>query len=344
MKVLALAHQYVPVRNAGAETMLHGMLSALARAGHDVHVSLSMQDGPAYVHDGINVWPRQGPKAYHAHHLPADLLIGHLENTQPAAFLGHLNNVPVVLVHHNTFDGSKNALHLHGSRADLVVVNSQWMADDLTQWHRDQGLTQPRTIIMRPLVRRSDYEVEGPRDRVTLVNLKRRAAGGAGAMLSKGGETFWAVAARMPKTRFLGVVGSYGVQAEGDLPNVEIVTHVPSDRMAEQVYARTRVLLMPSSYESWGRAATEATAAGIPVVASPTPGLMENLGDAGIFVDWQDVDGYIRALRNLARPAVYAAACRRAVARAGEHERMRAAEEQLWIAEAERLGSMVGVR
>ena len=33
MKVLALAHQYCPHHNAGAETMLHDMLSTLVRAG-----------------------------------------------------------------------------------------------------------------------------------------------------------------------------------------------------------------------------------------------------------------------------------------------------------------------
>jgi len=344
MKVLALAHQYVPVRNAGAETMLHGMLSALARAGHDVHASLSMQDGEPYEHDGVKVWPRQGPKAHHAKHLPANLLIGHLENTQPAAFLGHLNDVPTVLVHHNTFEASKTSLHLYGARADLVVVNGRWMADDLAAWHAHQGLPQPRTIIIRPLVHREDYAVDGPRTHVTLVNLKRLAASGPGAGLSKGGETFWALAERMPKTRFLGVTGSYGVQHEGDLPNVEVIGHVPSDRMAADVYARTRVLLMPSSYESWGRAATEATAAGIPVICSPTPGLMENLGAAGIYVDWQDVDGYVRALSTLALPRAYAAARKRALARAGEHERMREQDEASWIAEAERLGALVGAR
>lgn len=346
MKVLALAHQYVPVRNAGAETMLHGMLSALARAGHDVHISLSMQVGQPYVHDGVKVWPRtEGAKTDHFKHLPGvRLLVSHLENSEVASFLGHLNEIPVVLVHHNTFDVSRKMLHFYGARVDLVVVNSQWMADDLASWHAERDLRPPRTTIIRPLVGTEFGPVDGPHDRVTLVNLKKSAPdSGAGAWLTKGAETFWACAARMPKTRFLGVTGAYGVQQTEHLPNVEVLEHVPAHEMRERVYARTRILLVPSNYESWGRVATEAVACGIPVIAAPTPGLKENLGDAGIFVDWDDVDGYVRALRTLALPGPYAAAKTRALARAEEHRRILADDEARWCAAIEGLARvMVG--
>ena len=331
MKVLALAHQYSPVRNAGAETMLHGMLRALVRAGHDVHASLSVQMGEPYRHDGVHVWPRAGQKPGHMRHLPADVLVAHLENSEVAAYLGHLNDIPVALVHHNTFKASKELLHFWGARVDLVVVNSQWMADDLAGWHRRNERPQPRTVIVRPLVDRADYALDETGDRVTLVNLKKLAEDmGAGFEMGKGAETFWAVAARMPKTKFLGVTGAYGIQQVEDLPNVEVLPHTPQPRMRDEVYARTRVLMVPSNYESWGRVATEATAAGIPVIAHPTPGLVENLGDAGTFVDWQDVDGWVRALRTLALPGPYAKARKAALARAEEHQRMLVEDEARW--------------
>lgn len=340
MKVLALAHQYVPVRNAGAETMLHGMLSALARAGHEVHVSLSSQVGQPYVHDGVRVWPRvDGSKPDHFRHLPGvGLLVGHLENSEVAAYIGDLNNIPVALLHHNTFNVSRKMLHFHGARVDLVVVNSVWMGEDLARWHLANGLPQPMTVMVRPLVAAEDFALDGPGDRVTLVNLKKLAEDmGAGFEMGKGGETFWAVAARMPKTKFLGVTGAYGVQAEGDLPNVEVLPHVPGNRMRDEVYSRTRVLLVPSNYESWGRVATEATAGGIPVVCHPTPGLKENLGAAGIYVDWQDIDGYVKALRTLALPGPYAAARKKALARASEHQQMRLEDEARWCEAVDRL-------
>ena len=87
-------------------------------------------------------------------------------------------------------------------------------------------------------------------DRITLINLCE----------NKGARLFWALAARMPKTQFLAVKGAYGTQIVQDLPNVEVQEHVPGDQMRDKVYARTRVLLVPSSYESWGRVAVEAMA------------------------------------------------------------------------------------
>jgi len=88
--------------------------------------------------------------------------------------------------------------------------------------------------------------------------------------------------------------------------------------MRERVYARTKVLLMPSSYESWGRVGVEAMASGIPVVAHPTPGLCESLGEAGIFVDRNDLDGYEAVLRKLMTRTEYGLASKKAQARSAE--------------------------
>ncbi len=319
MRILALAHQYVPVRCAGAETMLHSMLRALAGRGHQVDVSLSRQPGEPYIHDGVNVWPHVDKSDVFRWLSSADVLIGHLENTPRTTFLGGYNDVPVVLVHHNTMQATKAALTIPQARVDLVAVNSQWMADDLSEWFASQDGWQPRTIVVRPLVAPADYATDGSHDHVTLVNLRRMERGDAGGgSMGKGAEMFWALAERMPNTRFLGVKGAYGTQMIRDRPNVEVLEHLPNHEMREKVFSRTRVLLMPSSYESWGRVGTEALCSGIPVIAHPTPGLVENLGHAGIFVDRDDVDGWCRALRTLAMPRPYAAASRRALARAAE--------------------------
>lgn len=321
MRVSALAHQYVPVRNAGAETMLHSMLRALVARGHSVDVVLSAQRGEPYDVDGVRVWPYTGDKTRDTPlRFAPDLLVSHLENSQRAAYLGGWNDVPVAIINHNTFEPSKALSQLPYARVDVIAVNSQWMADDLAAWHRTVRHPQPRTVIVRPLVDPAEYAAfDGPHDRVTLVNLRPMEKSHAdSALMGKGAEVFWWLAERSPKLRFLGVKGAYGGQLVKDLSNVDVLEHVAPDQMRDQVYARTRVLLMPSSYESWGRVATEAMHSGIPVIAHPTPGLVENLGQAGIFVDREDVDGWRRALQTLALPGPYAAASRRALARAAE--------------------------
>jgi len=144
-----------------------------------------------------------------------------------------------------------------------------------------------------------------PGEKVTLVNLNE----------SKGAHVFYALAERMPDIRFLGVIGAYGEQTVRDLPNVEIRPHGTDMRA---VYGSTRLLLMPSSYESWGRVGVEAMCSGIPVIAHPTPGLLEALGDAGTFCDRDDLDSWEVAVRRLLEGRRWVSASRRATARAAQ--------------------------
>jgi glycosyltransferase involved in cell wall biosynthesis len=337
MRVLALAHQYVPVHCAGAETMLHSMLRALAARGHDVQVVLSAQGGQPYELDGVRIAPHRSKRDVFEHLGATDVLVSHLMNTPRATFLGNWNQTPVVLVHHNTFESTKRALLTPQARVDMVVTNSQWMTDDLNAWCAARSVAPPQTVMVRPLVDPAEYRTT-PGDRVTLINLRRMEQGPdeLGAM-GKGAEVFWALARRAPKLRFLGVRGAYGSQLVEDLPNVEVLDHVPHHEMRDRVYARTRILLIPSSYESWGRVGMEAIASGIPVIAHPTPGLRESLGDAGIFVDRDDLDGWRRALQTLAMPGPYKAASRRALARSAE---LGAADDLTrWCDEVERVAA-----
>jgi glycosyltransferase involved in cell wall biosynthesis len=306
VRVLALFHAYVPVHNAGAEVMAHAMLRYLAQQGHEVNVVLSREDGgQPYEVDGVRVHPSTG-KGHVFEYIPtSDLLVSHLENTPRATVLGQVNGVPVAHLLHNTFEPSKQWV---ARKPQLAVYNSEWMRADYNEWFVEQGAPNPVPgIVVRPPVDVAEYATK-PGGLVTLVNL----------FPNKGANTFWRVAERMPDVKFLAVTGGYGEQDIRDLPNVEIIDNVPADRMRDEVYARTRILLVPSKYESWGRVGVEAMCSGIPVIASPTPGLRESLGDAGTFVDPADVDGWVSAIRSLRKPANWAKASKAAKARASE--------------------------
>lgn len=291
MRVLMLAHQWIPEHNAGAEVMVHAMLRALVACGHEVDVTLSRQSGEPYVLDGVRVWPGRDPREL----IPgAGVLVTHLENTPAATLLGRWHRLPVVQVLHNTLDITKR----WAPNAALAVCNSQWMRAD---FHGELGPEMPRTLVVRPPVAAADYATT-PGDMVTLINLRPDEESPGGVVLGKGAELFWHLAELMPDVKFLGVKGAYGAQMVRDLPNVEVVEHVPHDRMRDEVYARTSVLLVPSSYESWGRVAVEAMASGIPVIAHPTPGLAEALGSAGALLDRNDPLAWVAEIERLTCP------------------------------------------
>lgn len=318
MRVLVMAHLFCPAHNAGAERMLLALLRALTARGHQVDVALSQAHkeitGP-YEIGGIRVWPHRDKNDPFRFIADADLLVTHLENTHRASILGQMYGIPAVHVCHNTFP--QTASWLRRWPPALAVYNSRWMA------HEFAGI-DARSIIVAPPVYAADYATT-PGDAITLINLFE----------SKGSKVFYALAERFPDRQFLGVQGAYGHQLIRDLPNVEILDHIDGDHMAAKVYSRTRVLLMPSIYESYGRTGLEAACSGIPTIAHPTPGLRESLSDAGYFADRDDIDAWERQLRVLLDGRRWNAASRRAKAHAarldpdGDMERWCTAVEEV---------------
>lgn len=327
LTIVARVHAMPPEHNAGAEHMLVSMLRPLVERGHDVSVWLSRY-GKAhaeYEYHGIRVIPLESRLDFPSAVRRADVLLAHLETVPPTASLARGYGKRMVVVCHNTHRPTFRDMAAGGT--SLAVYNSQWMEREAELFFAEypKSIRPEASMIVRPPVFADEYATK-PGTAVTLVNCNPE----------KGGRVLEKLARRMPDQEFLAVKGAYGEQILPDLPNVEIVDHVRGEDMRERVYARTRVLLMPSSYESWGRAGCEALASGIPVVAHPTPGLAESLGEAGIFVDREDIAGYEAVLRKLATAAEYRLASKRAKARSVELDP--AADLAAWCSAVEALG------
>lgn len=265
LNIIAYIHAYVGTgRNAGAELTMHEMLFALRQAGHSITVLLSEPITPnlPFAIDGIKVQPYASRKDPNLWIPQADVAISHLGCAERTALLCEQKGVKNVQVVHNTHKLTYDSLRAH---CDLAVFNTQWVSDDCDVKVRNR-------MILRPPVRPGSYVVERGRQAVTMINLTE----------AKGVRVFYELARRFPDVPFIGVRGGYGDQIIEDLPNVTIM---PNQHDVREVYKQTKIVLMPSGYESYGRVAVEAAASGIPSIVSKTPGLMEAMGDAGIYAD-----------------------------------------------------------
>ena len=286
--LLAFVDGYPPRLVGGAEVMLHCWLRDLQHRGYDVRVATTDEHAPdSAIHEGIPV-VRVDARGPGSHWQWADLAITQLRETAEATRLGAEARVPVIYLVH-----APRALEAHQvTSGPLAVFNAESVS-------RGSDFEGPRALL-HPPVDPNTYRTSAG-DRITLVNLG----------MWKGGNLFWRLARGLPERLFLAKTGGYSQQIiPAEIPpNVELVTSTVGrtpEEMRDHVYARTRILLVPSAMETWGRVAIEAASSGIPVIAHPTPGLRESLGDSGIFVDRDDTAGWIAAIRNLDDPAVHA--------------------------------------
>lgn len=158
-------------------------------------------------------------------------------------------------------------------RADLIVCNSEYMSEEL---FRRRGL---HSVSIPPLVEEIGHsEPQLPsssRPFITLVGLDPW----------KGGDIAIRLAQAMPQRQFLFAAGNRanpGLVSEAEkLDNVQLETW--TDDMSVH-YRKTRVLLIPSRVEPFGRVAVEAGRYGIPSVATATGGLPEAVGAGGILL------------------------------------------------------------
>lgn len=305
-KILAFVHAYVGHgRNAGAETTLHDTLRALVAHGWEAEVLLSKENtgvNADYTIDGVKVYQHRHKTEFPQRAETADVLITHLECSSRTVLIGKQVKKPVVHLVHNSLWQTEGYL---AQGADFAIYNTQWISE-----HHEAIKKQPfvkalkgessnsavfktrhcyewPSMVLHPIVNPEHYKTPTSGEFVTLVNLFK----------NKGPHVFYNLAEVFPDKKFLAVYGGYGEQEiRSDLPNVTFMKNVHDPR---EIYAKTKVILMPSKYESFGRVAVEAAASGIPAVVSNTPGLVEALDYAGNFAPRDDFYQWMKQLRAL---------------------------------------------
>lgn len=137
----------------------------------------------------------------------------------------------------------------------------------------------------------------------------------------KGVDIALHLAEALPRQPFLFVEGwGTGAATVARIERLPNAAYLRKQVDMRAVYARTRVLLVPSQWqEAFGRVVVEAQASGIPVIASRTGGLPEAVGDGGILIDdYQNPAAWLPALQHLLEDR---AACEALSAKAIENTR-----------------------
>ena len=292
MKIVAWVDGYPPNHCTGATMMLHEILLDLQTKGHEVRVFDLRHSSTIFENiEVVSVYAGKETEAYEW----ADVVLTQTSATHNANRL-FSKRCPVVYINHDPTAYSAEVPRQCQSL--LSVFNSEWASK----------VVQPisESFVLQPPVDPAKYKTERG-ECITLVNLNQ----------NKGGHIFWQLVEALPNHRFLGVEGSYGHQIKSSRPpaNVEIQSTTTDMR---SVYSRSRIVIMPSKIETYGRIAIEAFASGIPVIASPTVGLKEALGDAGIFVSSRRVEDWVEQISKLNDPNEYASASELAYKRSAE--------------------------
>lgn len=297
MKIVAYVHLYVPNHNAGAEVMLHEILLELIKINHTATVICMSPAVENY--QGVKLIDVNNLEEVKKEIKNSNIIFTHLDFTKEAIAYSKKYKKPIAHIIHN--DSQINYHKIKEDSADLIISNSKWINDTIK--------LKTKKIIVYPPIKQKQYQVANSGDAITLINLCE----------NKGVDLFWKLTDKLKDKNFIGVEGGYSEQIIKKKPNTTIINHTPN---IKEVYSKTKILLVPSAYESWGRVGMEAFSSGIPVIAHPTPGLLESLGSAGIFVDRNNINEYIEKIKMLDNPDIYKEYSKKALERVKEVEQI----------------------
>ena len=283
MTVVALSHGYPPLWNMGGEVSLHRSMVAIKGQ----RVVLTNTEAQYYI-DGIqvtqintpdvlNIRANPGPIATQLKDLNARVVIGQNELSVPGVVAANsIGAVSIVNVH---------TPPKYGKLIRQAVVSADYAVYNTTTSAKQWG--EPEALVLHPPISDLPSNTSTKGDAYTCLSSLR----------NKGVEVVLSLAEMHPDKRFIIVRSpaepTHGIPDLEDraarLPNVELHPRVdPKD--VYKYLKQTRVLLVPSMYETYGMSAIEAAGYGIPTVHVDTPHVREGIGDAAVLVPALDVE------------------------------------------------------
>lgn len=275
--VVALSHGYPPFWNMGGEVSLHRTMIAVPGPKYvltgteDEYTFEGVVAKKIDTPDVLDIMANPLSIAQQLTDIGADVVIGQNELSLPAVKAADLTGaVSIVNVHTPPKYGStiKQAM----IETDYAIYNTKTSA---IEWG------EPNALVVHPPISPLPDNLFQSGDAYTLLS----------SLTNKGVTVVLELAKRYPHKRFI-IVRSPAEPTHGlpdleeraaKLPNVELHPRVPPEEVHKYL-AQTRILLVPSRYETYGMSGIEAAGYGIPCVHVDTPHAREGIGDAAILV------------------------------------------------------------
>jgi len=289
MSIVALSHGYPPVWNMGGEVSLHRSLTPLN--GQKIVLTKTKE---AYTFEGIDVKKINisnvldinsdyFPLARQLSELDAKIVIGQNELSLPAVYAARkINAISIVNVHTPPKYGRNIRKAI--MTADYAVYNTLASA---IEWG------EPGAFVLHPPISKLPAKLSNTGDAYTMLS----------SLVNKGVETVLELAKKYPNKRFM-IIRSPAENTHGlpdledrvaKLSNVELHPRVAPEEVYKYL-EQTRILLVPSRYETYGMSAIEAAGYGIPSIHVDTPHVREGIGNAAILIPPLDVNAAAKGI------------------------------------------------
>lgn len=287
MSLVSFLHGYPPKWSMGGEVSTHRTLREVY--GSTVFTRI---DEP-YTFEGVQVRPI-------GNRLSAEAFVGMADSVGAKALFAHSTystdtiraarrlRLPAVLSVHAPprYAGD---LRRAWPSANVRLYNTEAARRD---WRDKQGWVLHPPVGRPPVV----GPLDGPHDALTLTS----------SLLNKGVQQAMELAQRWPDRRFI-IVRSPAHQTHGSvdfeekaalIPNIEVWDRLHPDDM-HLLWAQTKVLLVPSRYETYGMSALEAAWHDIPSVHVDTVHVREGIGTAARLLQSHSTDELELAVRQV---------------------------------------------
>jgi glycosyltransferase involved in cell wall biosynthesis len=282
MSIVALTHGYPPIWNMGGEVSLHRSLTPLN--GTKIVLTKTDED---YEFEGIQVKKihAQNVLNINTDHIPIAKQLAKL-NARVAIGQNELSLATVLAAKEI---GAISIVNIHtppkyGARIKKAVILADYAVYNTEASAKEWG--EPNAFVLHPPI--------------NILPKKKKPTGEAYTILSslvnKGIEVVLELAKMYPDKKFI-IVRSPAEPTHGlpdleqrvkKLPNVKLYPRVAPEEVYKYL-EETRILLVPSRYETYGMSAIEAAQYGIPAIHVDTPHVREGIGEAAILIPPLDV-------------------------------------------------------